>query len=64
MLDRPLFVICWHPFIISSPLDARRRLSFFGAFRWRLGVLWVLFAHAVASYDFSPLRTSGLPFSS
>jgi hypothetical protein len=62
MLDRPLFVICWHPFIVCSPLDARSLLGFFSAFRRLLGVLRVLFAHAASS--FSPLRTSGLPFSS
>jgi len=43
MLHRLLFVICWHPFIISSPLDARRLLGFFCAFRWLLGVLRALF---------------------
>jgi hypothetical protein len=62
MLDRPLFVICWHPFIVCSPLDARSLLGFFCAFRRLLGVLRMLFAHAASS--FSPLRTSGLPFSS
>jgi hypothetical protein len=62
MLDRPLFVIRRHPFIVCSPLDARSLLGFFCAPRRLLGVLRALFAHAVSS--FSPLRTSGLPFSS
>src|SRR5215208_6211850 len=62
MLDRPLFVICWHPFIICSSLDARSLLGIFCAFRRLLGLLRPLFAHAASS--FLPLRTSGLPFSS
>jgi hypothetical protein len=56
MLDRPLLVIRWHPSIVSSPLDSRSLLSFFGAFGWLLGVLRAHFAHAAS---FFPLRTSG-----
>jgi len=62
MLYGPLLVIRWHPFIIASSLDARGLLGFFCTFRWLLGVLRPLFAHA-ASFFF-PLRTSGPPFSS
>jgi hypothetical protein len=58
MLDRPLLVIRWHPFIISSPLDARRLLGFFCAFRRLLGVLRALFfAHELPPS--SRLRLAG-----
>jgi hypothetical protein len=62
MLDRPLLVIRLHPSIVSSPVDAGGLLGIFCTFRWLLGVLRPLFAHA-ASFFF-PLRTSGPPFSS
>src|SRR5215203_4318595 len=42
---RPLLVIRWHSSIVSSPVDARSLLSFFGTFGWLLGVLRALFAH-------------------
>src|SRR5215204_7519533 len=45
MLYRPLLVIRCHPSIVSSPVDARSLLSFFGTFGWLLGVLRALFAH-------------------
>src|SRR5215217_7729884 len=63
MLVRPLFVIrLRHPFIISSPLDARGLLGFFFAFCRLLGMLRAFFAHAAPFLPAS--RANGLAFSS